>query len=284
MDNISEIFNRYKGYEVLDLDTQQVTEVLTGQRPLNLFENQYLVIRDASTGDIVDIRRNKNGELLPLKTFEIENYHLGKVKPRNLQQRMAFDLLGSKDVPLKIITGSYGSGKSFLALNFAFDLLENHKVDKIVYLRNNIAVKGTEALGALPGGEQDKMRPWVSPIIDIVGSYDEVLNLLEDNQLEVVPLAFLRGRSFDNSVMICDECENLTKELFQLIIGRAGNNTELWFLGDTRQSDYGTNRYKQFQDGTVFTIDRLKGNRMVGVMDLPKTERSALAALSNLLD
>lgn len=284
MDDITTLINKYNGYEVMDLDTNQITDILTGTIQPNFFENQYIVLRDVDNGNIVDIRRYANGELIPIKTFEIDTVHFGKIKPRNLQQRMCFDLLGTKDVPLKFVTGSYGSGKTFIATNFAFDLLEQDKINKIVYLRNNIAVKGTESIGHLPGSEQDKMRPWVSPLVDIVGDYEGVIQLLEDGKLEVVPLAFIRGRSFVNSIIICDECENLTKDLFQLIIGRIGEGSELWFLGDVRQTDFGTQRYKSFRDGTQFVIDRLKGNKLVGVIDLPKTERSSLAALSNLLD
>ena len=93
---VAEAFPLYHGYEIMDFNDQQMADLYSGNINLNLFENEYVVIRDVMSGSIVDIRRFSNGEFLPLKTFSVDTYHFGKIKPRNLQQRMGFDLLGTK--------------------------------------------------------------------------------------------------------------------------------------------------------------------------------------------
>ena len=79
--------------------------------------------------------------------------------------------------------------------------------------------------------------PWLLPVADIIGSTDGLYALVEKDKIEAVPLGFIRGRSFSNSIIICSEAENLTKEQIQLLIGRVGEGSQLWLNGDLRQRD-----------------------------------------------
>lgn len=273
----------YQGYETLQLEPEEMAKLYDGTSKIVPLENEYIKVCDTKE-NLTDILKYQDGIYKSLSGFKIKNNWSGSISPRNVEQRMMFDSLDDRSVPLKIFTGRYGSGRTFISINKALELIDNNKFDKIVYVRNNINVKGTEGIGFLPGGINEKMLSWLMPIADIVGGVIGLQMLLEKELIEAVPLNFIRGRSFTDSIIISDESENLTKELWQLIIGRGGENSELWFLSDFRQTDFGDNKYRNYVDGTSYVIEKLKGERLVSIVDLHKTERSALANLSNLLD
>lgn len=169
---------------------------------------------------------------------------------------------------------------TFLMINAALQCLESGNKEKIIFVRNGISPKGVPDIGYLPGSALDKTLVWAMPIADHVGGEDGLLHLIESRKLEVLPLNYIRGRDLKNAIIFSDESENLTPKLIQLLLGRVGENSELWIAGDYRQSDLG----KSFSEGLTFMIERLKGNRLFGYVDLPITERSKIAELSNLLD
>lgn len=169
---------------------------------------------------------------------------------------------------------------TFFMINAALQCLESGNKEKIIFVRNGLSPKGVPDIGYLPGSALDKTVVWAMPIADHVGGEDGLLHLIQSRKLEVLPLNYIRGRDLKNAIIFSDESENLTPKLIQLLLGRVGENSELWIAGDYRQSDLG----KSFSEGLTFMIERLKGNRLFGYVDLPITERSKIAELSNLLD
>lgn len=230
---------------------------------------------------MVDKRVYENGEYRPLKFKPIDTYQLGQLRSRNLEQDFAFDLLQNSNIAIKILAGTYGSGKSLLMIAHALDLLEKEKIDKIVFIRNNIELKDTTPLGALPGTMVEKMIPWAGNIGDHLGGMDAVKTLLEKNQLEIAPLGYLRGRDFKNSIIFCDEAENLTTHQCQLLIGRIGEGSQLWFAGDRRQTD---KTIFEKDSGMEKMVERLSGKELFGYVYLPRSERSRASAYADLLD
>jgi predicted ribonuclease YlaK len=99
-------------------------------------------------------------------------------------------------------------------------------------VRNNVEVAGSQKLGALPGEQEDKLMPWLMPLADILGDEEALRQAIEQHEIEPVHLGYIRGRSFQNSIIFVDEAENLTTDNVKLIIGRAGQGSEIWFLGD----------------------------------------------------
>lgn len=169
---------------------------------------------------------------------------------------------------------------TFFMINAALQCLESGNKEKIIFVRNGLSPKGVPDIGYLPGSALDKTVVWAMPIADHVGGEDGLLHLIQSRKLEVLPLNYIRGRDLKNAIIFSDESENLTPKLIQLLLGRVGENSELWIAGDYRQSDLG----KSFSEGLTFMIEKLKGNRLFGYVDLPITERSKIAELSNLLD
>jgi len=185
----------------------------------------------------------------------------------------------------KEITGVAGGGKNFCAFTYALDAIDKGEhgkspYHKIVLVRNNIEVKDSVGLGALPAGINEKLLPYAMPAADLLGSTIELFRLIDDNKLELLHLGFARGRSFENAIIIVDESEDLTAEHVALLVSRVGKNSVIMFLGDTTQTD---KPVFEKNSGLERLNSRLFGNPLFGCVHLLKTERSETAALSALL-
>ncbi len=170
---------------------------------------------------------------------------------------------------------------TIMLITAGLQALKDKKFDKIVWIRNNVDVKDTKDLGALPGEVNDKLLPFLGPFIDHAGGNRAVTKMLELGQLVVEPLQFLRGRNLENTLILCSESENLTKEHIQLIIARCAEGSQVWFDGDTVQRDK-----KSFEEsrGIERMVDSLAGNSLFAYINLTKVERSATASLADKIN
>ena len=271
----------YKGYVELELTNDQLCELYMSNRIDNyeFLENEYVMVKNVD-GELVDKFINKNGILERVPYQTLSNDYLGKIKPRNVQQELTIDLLLDPDAKIKVVRGVYGSGKDYLMLSAALQLIEQGKFDKIVFVRPNVSVKGLPDIGALPGTADEKLSWTLAPLWDKVGGEEGVAMMLNHKILESVPLLFIRGRSFEKSIIYVTEGQNMTTEIAKLVIGRVGEGSELWINADTSQTDR-----KIFDDdnGVTKMISRLSGNPMFGYVYMPKSERSSVAELATLL-
>ena len=252
------------------------------QNILNAKVNEYCEIFNHE-GALSDILRWDGKSYQHLKYTNIENKTLGiKVSPRNLNQKMMFDLLQNPDIPIKLITGVYGSGKDYCALIHALNLIEKGKKNKLVFVRNLIDLKDTPQIGFLPNDIEQKIGWGLGPIKDILGG-DEALEIFtSQDQIEAVNLGFCRGRSWENAIIYVTEGQNLTSSQIKLLISRLGEGSEIIINGD----------YHGQVDKEIFEKDngikamqkKLVGQPMFGCVDLVKTERSKMAELATLLD
>ena len=274
----------YKGYRELNLDDEKLAHFYNNKEAwaelYMMKENQYLLVKD-STGEVVDKYCLQNGELRQVLFQKLGGSHTGVIKPRNPQQACLFDMLKDKTSKIKLVTGRFGSGKTLAMTNAALELIEKGKFERIVWVRNNVSVKDAPEIGYLPGTEIDKLMPYVMPLADHAGGEDGIRKMLEDGTLEVIPLGHLRGRSLRNSIVFCTECENLTKQHIQLLMGRIDEGSQLWLDGDTKQRDRAI--FEQ-SAGLEKMIERLAGNKLFAHIHLEKSERSEVAALADLLD
>ena len=245
---------------------------------LNAKINEYCVIHEGQ--DLKDILRWDGEEYQPLRYKDFKSQLGTKIQPRNNEQKMLFDLLQNRDIPVKLCLGRFGSGKSYLMLAHALWLIQKGEFDKIVFVKNNIEVKDTGKLGALPGEELDKLGPFIQQIADHVGEF-ELEEMLNQNVIEPVHLGFIRGRDIRNSIIICDECENMTRQHIQLLLGRVSSRSEIWFIGDQKQCDSLT---FEKNSGIQALIEGLAGDPLFGMVKLIKSERSKIAALADRLD
>ena len=272
----------YKGYIELDLTEEGLADFYSNRAQyVNLLrENQYLLIKD-STDEVVDKYCRQNGELRQVLFCKLGGSFTGAIKPRNPQQACLFDMLKDKTSKIKLVTGRFGSGKTLAMTNAALELIEKGKFERIVWVRNNVSVKDAPEIGYLPGTEIDKLMPYVMPLADHAGGEEGIKKMLENGTLEVIPLGHLRGRSLRNCIVFCTECENLTRQHIQLLMGRIDEGSQLWLDGDVKQRD---KDIFEKSAGLERMVERLAGNKLFAHIHLEKSERSEVAALADLLD
>lgn len=258
---------------------------------LNLVQNEYLVIWDKTKpmfddeGNIkgykpIDQFRFNGERLIHLKYKNIDNGYMGKVKPINIKQRLLFDLLQNKDITCKAAFGKFGVGKDFLMISHAINMLFQGKIEKIVWIRNNVEVKDSNPIGFLPNSLEDKLKPFLAPLADHLGGFDGLDSFIRDGKVEVQHLGFVRGRDIKNAIVYVTEVQSNTKEHIQLLLGRIGEGSQLWLNGDLRQVDHD----KFIANNGVIALQKLKGQKLYGQVTLDKTERSETARMADLLD
>ena len=272
---------QYTGYKELKLADEQFNQIYSEGTidGVNFNENEYLLAQDKA-GNIVDKLVYHNGKLEEVRYQTLKNAYLGTIKPRNPQQHLVIDALLDSNSKIKVIKGVYGSGKDYLMLAAALQLIEKGKFDKIVFVRPNVSVRGLPEIGALPGTADEKLSWTLAPLWDKVGGEEGVQMMLNNKILESVPLLFIRGRSFENSIIYVTEGQNMTTEIAKLVIGRIGENSELWINADNSQTD---RKLFDEDNGVNRMIERLAGNKLFSYIYMPKTERSAVAELATLL-
>lgn len=272
----------YKGYIEINQNDDKYME-LYNNTSFNIYDcliNQYLIVKD-NDGNVIDRLKWNGNKYEHLSYKQINNSYTGKIRPLNPQQELAFDMLQDKNITIKVLTGRFGSGKTYLMVVTALQLINEGKFDKIIWVRNNQEVKDTKAIGALPGEAFDKLLPFAMPLADHCGGRDGLEYLIKQDKVNIEHLGWIRGRSFENSIVMCSEAENLTKQHVQLLIGRIGKGSNLWLDGDFKQTD---NRIFEENNGLNIAINKLKGNKLFGYVNLEKSERSETAALADLLD
>lgn len=138
---------------------------------------------------------------------------------------------------ITVLKGMAGSGKTLVACQVALDMLFKREIEKIIITRPTVA---KEEIGFLPGNMKDKLDPWLAPIyanLYILYNKEKIDKLLEENVIEVLPFAFMRGRTATNSFIIVDEAQNVTDTQMEMVIGRLGIGSKMIICGDTSQID-----------------------------------------------
>ena len=159
--------------------------------------------------------------------------------PRTRNQEALVLALQNPDACIVVTTGPAGTGKTYLAVQAAVKALKEGQCDRIVMTRPAVGVED-ERHGFLPGNLVAKMEPWTRPLFDVMGEYydrKELAKMLDEQVIEISPLAFMRGRTFKNSWIIGDEMQNATPNQMKMLLTRLGENSKMVITGDTRQAD-----------------------------------------------
>jgi phosphate starvation-inducible PhoH-like protein len=210
------------------------------------------------------------------RSEEAQNIFKEKRKPKNPitfkiqlneEQKLAKQLI--LENPVTLLKGMAGSGKTLVACQVALDMVFKKDVERIIITRPTVA---KEEIGFLPGDLKEKMDPWLAPIYaNLYMLYDKekVDKMIRDNVIEIVPFAFMRGRTFPNSFVIVDECQNITHGQTEMILGRLGKGGKMVFCGDITQTDLKTKK-----DSGIGFFTRLEENiRGVKVFTLKTNHR-----------
>ena len=190
-------------------------------------------------------KRNRDfqAQVIENNVVSLNTYYTKKrqvyLLPKTLNQETYINLLTD---PAKIIifaTGPAGTGKTMLAMLAGIQSLKQGHVTKIILTRPAVGVDD-ERHGFLPGDLNQKMEPWVRPLFDILLEYydrKEIARMLDEQIIEISPLAFMRGRTFKNAWIIADEMQNATPNQMKMLLTRLGENSKMVVTGDTRQAD-----------------------------------------------
>jgi PhoH-like ATPase len=206
------------------------------------------------------------------------------VKARNVQQKMAFELLLNDDIPLVTLTGKAGTGKTLLSLAAGLLKIEDEDKYQKLLVARPVVPMGKD-IGFLPGEKEEKLRPWMQPIYDNLeylfhtkkpGDLDRILQGMGSIQVEA--LTYIRGRSIPEQFIIIDEAQNLTKHEVKTIITRVGEASKIVLMGDPEQIDHPY--LDESNNGLTYVVEKFKDHAISGHVRLEKGERSPLAQLA----
>jgi PhoH-like ATPase len=280
----------YKGWREVVVTDGDIDELYKAHHLLTkmvLHENEYVLLKGDKKSALAQYSREKS-------TFFLINGDLEAMglRPLNLEQRFAFDLLLNDDIKLVSLIGQAGTGKTLLALACALQKVigRNPRYQKLLVARPIVPLG--KDIGYLPGTKDQKLNFWMQPVFDNLGfllqkeegergfgkAKDRIEALLDADLLEVEAITYIRGRSIPNQFIIIDEAQNLTPHEIKTIVSRAGKGTKIVLTGDPEQID--TPYLDANSNGLSYMAERLKGQTLFGHMFLSKSERSEIASLA----
>lgn len=280
-----------RGHAVVEVADERAIDALfvEGPMPPEAFgveaplANHYFILRSAKKSALAWF----NPEIGRLERIQKQSAY--GISPRNAEQTFALHAILEPKIQLVTLSGAAGTGKTLIALAGA---LEQRREYRQIFLGRPIVPLSNKDLGYLPGDIQSKINPYMQPLWDnlsfIKGQFDtgekefkRIDEMVEQEKLHIVPLAYIRGRSFARVMFIVDEAQNLTPHEVKTVITRAGEGTKIVLTGDIFQID--TPYLDAQSNGLSYLIDRLKGQPLHAHVNLEKGERSALANLASEL-
>lgn len=202
------------------------------------------------------------------------------IKYKTYKQYLLSEIINKNDLVFSI--GPAGTGKTFLAVLLAVKALKNGEVKKIILTRP--AVEAGESLGFLPGDLKEKINPYLMPLYDsledILGS-EQVEKLIEKEIIEVIPLAYMRGRTLNDAFIILDEAQNTTDGQMLMFLTRLGYNSKMIVNGDLTQIDLNINKNKS---GLVVAVDKLKKIKGIDFIEFDNNDIVRNPIVSKIID
>lgn len=296
-DRVEENVDNLCGWKQVDLSPEHFAQFYEQGKLIvddDLKPNQFVIGKSATNQSLLGI--HKKGVVNAL-VHKMDG--LITVEPRNAEQSFAIEALIDPNIPLVCLTGLAGSGKTFLALMAGLSKLNSGRTPKGRTLAaempeefrtgyNRLVISRTlqpvgRDLGYLPGSMEEKMQPWLMPILDNVRhafkdtSYFNMM--IEKGDIEIAPIPYIRGRTFSDSILIVDEAQNATIHELKTIITRMGTNSKIVLLGDVDQID--TPYIDRQSSGLSIVIDKFQNSPLCAHVNLSKGQRSDLATIAS---
>lgn len=188
-------------------------------------------------------RREIQAQAIESNVVSLSSYYAKKrqviLLPKTLNQETYINLLTDPSKLIVFATGPAGTGKTMLAMLAGIKALKEGEITKIVLTRPAVGVDD-ERHGFLPGDLNQKMEPWTRPLFDVLAEYydkKDIVKMLDEQIIEISPLAFMRGRTFKRSWIIADEMQNATPNQMKMLLTRLGEDSKMVVTGDTKQAD-----------------------------------------------
>ena len=210
------------------------------------------------------MRKNKKKKIIDAtNSIVLHPAYKNRLKPRTPNQHDFIRTIAENTITF--CQGVAGSGKTHIAVGMALEYLLEDKVEKIIITRP--VVESGERLGFLPGTAEEKLHPYLLPILDEIAYFIPMSQygmLKTQHKIEVIPLGLMRGRNFHNSFVVADECQNASYDQLKMLLTRIGNESKMVLTGDTSQSDL----YKNMRGGFTKLINGLSNLENVGIAHL----------------
>lgn len=253
---------RYSGYSHVTND--QFEKFYAGDFS-DLLINQYVVAEDGQ------IKRFDGKNLVHLNLPEVKGF-----KPKNSEQKMAFDMMTNDEIPIKCLIGIAGSGKTKLGLNFGMKALKEGKVKKLFIVRQPSPVG--EEIGFLKGTKDEKLAAWFKPVLDNMDDGGWGLDaMITSGQIEFEAPSFMQGRDLQETFVLVDEAQLLTVEQVKMLGSRVGHGSTIVFAGDYDQVF--NKKYAGDKNGLLKMVDTFKGCPEFGVVHMTQSVRGRVAEL-----
>ncbi len=277
----------WNGYTEIETDPDTIDELYKKRSvsfDSDISPNTFVLLRSQSKQSALGVYNALDKKILLLPDHEVK---LGGspfgISAKNKEQRFALWALQNPDVPLVTLTGLAGSGKTFLSLIAGISQVQQSKYERIVITRNLQPV-GKE-IGYLPGDVNEKMMPWMAPVIDNLRNQFKDKNAFDmlrvNGLLEIAPMSFIRGRTFTNSYIILDEAQNATIHELKTVVTRVGEGSKIILMGDTDQID--TPYINKHTNGLSLVTKKLRDSLHTAHVDLPVGIRSTIASEASQL-
>ncbi|NHJ33125.1 MAG: AAA family ATPase [Asgard group archaeon] len=272
----------YSGVKVIDTIKENVDQIFKDRElkiwdnRFNFHENQYVVLKDGFQASA--LAKVKGNKLILLG----ENISVSGIKPRNKEQQFAFDALLDTNIECVALTGQAGVGKTLLAISSALHLLDKKKYKRIIITKDMTQLGDERELGFLPGDVDQKFTIFNQGTLCnmglLVSDKNKVEDLIEQYDIEFLPLAVVKGSSWEETIVIADEVQNLSAFKLKSLGSRMCANSKLILLADYDQIDLKMKKkdcglYKFVND------DRSKNEELIANIHLIKCERGRLSKL-----
>jgi phosphate starvation-inducible PhoH-like protein len=220
------------------------------------------------------------GEEIPIRVAPVDVLQTGRqVRPKTIGQAHYVEAIRESDLVFAI--GPAGTGKTYLAVAAAVEALKHQAIRKIVLVRP--AVEAGESLGYLPGDMQAKINPYLRPLMDAINEmigFDHGQRLIQQDVIEVIPLAYMRGRTLNDAFIILDEAQNTSIAQMKMFLTRMGQGSKIVVSGDPTQIDLPVNQ----KSGLVDAIARLRRIEGIRVIELTRADIVRNRLVQNIVD
>lgn len=249
----------------------------------SLYPHEFVILKD-ELGTSKSALLKTSADTKRLEPLFLSNDTIWGIGARNVQQRMALELLLNDEIPLVTLTGKAGTGKTLLALAAGLMKIEDERKYKKLLIARPVVPMGKD-IGYLPGEKDEKLRPWMQPVYDNLeylfdtkkpGDIEKILAGMGSIQVEA--LTYIRGRSIPGQFIIIDEAQNLSKHEVKTIVSRVGEGSKIVLMGDPEQIDHPY--LDASSNGLTYLVERFKDQASSGHINLERGERSHLAQLA----
>lgn len=282
--NINDLYTGFREINVTGETLETLTTVGTIPWNEKMAANEFLILHEKNLEEPVLARYDIETEQLNF----VDNLKdpVSGIRPLNIEQRMALELLLDDSIHIVTLVGKAGTGKTLLAIAAGlFRIFKDNHFTKVLISRP--VVPFGKDIGYLPGSKEEKLSHWMQPLHDNMEfimrahkftNFKTTESLLQSSKIEVEALTYIRGRSLPNQYIIIDEAQNLSPHEIKTVVSRAGEGTKVILTGDPYQID--SPYLDSNSNGLTYLVEAFKGQKIYGHVLLEKSERSKLAELA----